>query len=153
MMVVDEERTQAGLSEEIRERLSRADEGALAGATRIVAVAILYEHDPIGPAGEEVAWPPDHVLASGLVEQYKAPGWIPAELSVTPSTLVAKRLLREGVEVTSGAALDRAAANAILASMLAGAVGPAALTEWSAIAFSGDSVALGRTFFAVLAGA
>ena len=134
-----------GVKERIREKLQKADSTALQDTNTIVAVAILYENP------RNMALPEKHILAQKLVEQYKPQGWIPRSLSVDQRTPVAARQLVYGQEIREGAGLDTASSNAILAEMLADLVGATDIESTSAIAFSGDSEALGQTFFAVLA--
>lgn len=133
------------VKKKIREKLQKADSKALQNTNTIVALAILYENP------RNMALPEKHILAQKLVEQYKPHGWIPRSLSVDQSTPIAARQLVYGQEIREDAGLDTAGSNAILAGMLADLVSAADIDSTSAIAFSGDSVALGQTFFAVLA--
>jgi hypothetical protein len=137
--------TPDGVKEMIREKLQKADSRALQGTNTIIAVAILYENP------RNMALPEKHMLAQKLVEQYKPQGWIPGGLSVDQRTPVAARQLIHGQEIREDAGLDTAGSNVILAGMLADLKSATDIDGTSAIAFSGDSVALGQTFFAVLA--
>ncbi len=141
----------------IKDMLADAGEDTLQGTEEIVAVAILYEgglFDPqqavvIPSGGGTTGLSPGGQLARILVEQYKKPGWIPANLTVGPGTTVVERKLIYGEEISENAGLDTAGSNAALATMLAEEVDN--VDGCSAIAFIGDSPALGQTFFAVLA--
>lgn len=125
----------------IREKLRAAGPHTLDGTKEILAVAILYQGGVASP-------PPKERLAQMLVQQYQGPGWIPPALAVMPGTPIAMRQMVHGKEITDGAGLDTAGSNAALAAMLAGELESAG--GCSAIAFSGDSPALGQTFFAVV---
>ena len=139
------EGTDGAVEEKIRNMLQKADAATLQGAKTIAAVAILYENP------RDMALPDEHALATILVDQYKTSGWIPHELNIDSNTKVAARKLVYGQEIMEGAGLDTGTSNRILSEMLAGCVGSKAVKGTSAIGFSGDSVALGQTFFAVLA--
>lgn len=130
------------VKQRLEDMLNQAGEGSLAGTEQIVAVAILYE-------GGIAAPPPKEQLANLLVEQYKRPTWIPLNLSVQPGTTVLMRQMIEGEEVSEHAILDTRGSNSALATMLADEIDT--LEGCSAIAFLGDSPALGRKFFAVVA--
>lgn len=132
-------------SRSIQDMLAKAGSGTLRGAMSIKAVAILYENP------RDIAMPPDFQLANLLVEQYKPTGWIPHSLSVQHHTPVAARQLIYGQEISEYAGLDTAGSNRLLAEMLANLVNPADVGGASAIAFNGESDALGQAFFAVLA--
>ena len=138
-------RKKHAVKERIREMLQKAGPSTLDGTTSIVAVAILCENP------RDVALPEKHNLADMLVKQYKRPGWIPGNLSIGPRTPVAARQLVYGQENRQDAGLDTAGSNELLAEMLANLANPKDVERASAIAFTGDSVALGQTFFAVLA--
>lgn len=137
--------SQKSISGAIQDKLSKAGPGSLRGTTDIKAVAILYENP------RDIAMPPDFQLANLLVEQYKATGYIPHNLSVQRYTPVAARQLIYGQEISMYAGLDAANSNRLLAEMLANLGNPADAAGASAIAFRGESDALGQTFFAVLA--
>jgi hypothetical protein len=123
--------------------LKHAGPGTLSSAKQILAVAILYEN----PRG--MALPDRHTLAQKLISQYRT--WIPMKLNLSPGTPIAARQLIKGVEISATAGLDTAGSNQRLAQMLAKAVKLNGTSGCAAIAFSGDSVALGQTYFAVLA--
>ena len=130
------------MRDEILKWLQEAGESALSEAREIVAVAMLYEN----PSG--MALPEPHRLARILVDQYRPQGWIPSHLTVDDGAAVAGRRLVPGQEAMPGVGLDTATANGLMADMLAELSGGRGAM---AIGFSGDSVALGQTFFAVLA--
>jgi len=131
--------------EHIREMLRNAGSSTLQGTKSIIAVAILYENP------RKMALPEKNKLANMLVQQYKGSGWIPNNLLVDNRTPVAARELIYGKEIREDAGLDTAGSNERLAEMLADFVTEKEVEKASAIAFTGDSVALGQTFFAVLA--
>lgn len=136
------EGTKQSVKERLKDMMRDADGDTLQGSGKIVAVAILYEGGIATP-------PPKERLAAMLVDQYKNPGWIPPNLSVGGETVVVMRQLIRGEEISEGAGLDSAGSNAALASMLADELSDVA--GCSAIVFSGNSPALGQTFFAVVA--
>ena len=130
------------MRDQILSWLQQAGSDALAGAREIVAVVMLYENP------DDIALPAPHTLARILVDQYRPQGWIPGHLIVDETTAVSGRRLVPGQEIMPGAGLDTATANGIMADMLDQlAEGRGTM----AIGFCGDSVALGQTFFAVLA--
>jgi hypothetical protein len=129
----------------IHKMLDKGSHDSLHGAKEIMAIAIIYEN-PRGVAPYE-----KHMLANMLVEQYKRFGWIPSNLSVDPHTPVAARELIYGKEISENACIPNSKFRELLAEMLADLIGTKNVKDTSAITFSGESVALGLTFFAVLA--
>ena len=125
-------------------KLQGASAGALAGTESVLGVAILYENP------RNIALPEKHKLAEIIAGQYRGPDWIPQGLSIDEQTPVAARELVQGKEISAHAGLDTAKSNEILAGMLSTLVGKTRVENISAMAFSGDSPALGQTFFAVL---
>ena len=121
--------------------LQAAQAGSLAGASRIHAVAILYENP------REIALPENHRLAGILIEQYRGPDFIPHSLVLEPETQIVARKL---TEIGPGSGLDTAGSNKLLAEMLAASTDLGSIRDFKAMAFIGDSPALGQTFFALL---
>lgn len=122
----------------IHKMLAKAGPTTLSGCTQILAVAILHEQpSPPGHSPQKIA---------GLfVEQYKGPGWVPPTLSVGHDTPV------EMVHRRDAAGLQVSDSNAIIADTISGLVPGVYLDECSAITFSGDNPAMGKTFFSLLA--
>lgn len=138
-------RGKAAAAGSLFEKLQKAGPNSLSGTRQILAVAVLYEN----PRG--IALPEKQELAGMLVVQYQRPEWIPANLSVEADTPVVARQLIRGVEISDGAGLDTAGSNRILSGMLAGVVNPTEARDAAAMAFFGNSIGLGDTFFAVVA--
>lgn len=129
----------------IIDKLRRADSTALQNTNSLLAVAILYENP------SDIALPDKQILAEKLIEQYKPQGWIPQMLYVDQRTPVVARQLIYGQEISENAGLDTTTSNKILADMLADQIPETEADHFSAIAFLGESMALGQTFFAVVA--
>ena len=125
-------------------KLQSARAGSLAGSNRIMAIAILYENP------RNIALPPNERLAGILVDQYRGPDLIPNNLSIEPETRIVARKLVYGQEISETGGLDTSGSNKILADMLAGSVDLDSIESSKAMAFTGDSPALGQTFFALL---
>ena len=124
--------------------LQAAQAGSLVGASRIHAVAILYENP------RDIALPENRRLAGILIEQYRSPDFIPHSLALAPETQIVARKLAYGTEIGAGCGLDSAGSNKLLAEMLAAAVDVRGIPDLKAMAFTGDSPALGQSFFALL---
>lgn len=127
-----------GRSAQLLFMLGKADAMTLSGRTKIVAAAILHERK--NPTRLD-AWE----IADKFVQQYKAPGWVPAELTVHRDTPV-EMILRN-----DAASLEGPEANAILADSIARLVPDVELNHCACIGFSGDNEATGHTHFAILA--
>ena len=124
--------------------LRAAQAGSLAGASRIHAVAILYENP------RDIALPEKRRLAEILIEQYRGPDFIPHSLALAPETQIVARKLAYGTEIGETSGLDSAGSNKLLAEMLAASTDLGSIRDFKAMAFTGDSPALGQTFFALL---
>lgn len=86
-----------------------------------------------------------------LIGQYKNTGYIPKILALNQDTPVAARQLIQGKEISPGAGLDTQGSNQLLSEMLEKIVDAKKAKKASAIAFRGDSMALGQAFFAIIA--
>lgn len=126
-------------------QLQKASAGSLQGSSRIVAIAIIYENP------RNIALPEARKLGELLVAQYKDPDFIPHNLFIDTNTKVMARKLVYGREISETSGLDTAESNKILAEMLAASIDLDRCEAPKAMAFTGDSPALGQTFFAVLA--
>lgn len=133
------------VKENIREKLQKANSKTLQNANTIIAVAILCENP------SNIPLPENHILAQKLVEQYKSQGWIPNAISIEEFTPVSVRQLIYGQEITEDTGMTVSQTNTILAEMLVGLAEIDDIGKISAIAFSGESMALGKTSFAVVA--
>jgi WD40 repeat protein len=118
--------------------LGKANATTLHGRTQVAAAAILHERK--NPTRLE-AWE----IADKFVQQDKAPGWVPAELTVDRETPV-EMVLRHDT-----ASLTGPEANAILADTIARLVPDVDLSNCACIGFSGDNDALGHAYYAILA--
>lgn len=125
-------------AERIRGMLGEAGATTLRGCSQILAIAIVHERPHLtGHPAEEIA--------RTFVEQYKAPGWVPADLTLEAHTPV------EMVHRPDAASLQSTESNGVLAETVSKLAPTANLDECSAIGFSGDNPALGHTFFSILA--
>ncbi len=126
------------------EKLQNAKEGSLRGSNNIISIAILYENP------RDIALPEKTKLAEILVNQYRGPNFIPNNLLINHNTAIAARKLVYGKEISKNSGLASSESNKILAEMLISAVNPGKIENTKAMAFTGDSPALGQTFFALL---
>ena len=126
------------------EKLQKAKAGSLLGSNTIISIAILYENP------RDIALPENSKLAEILVSQYRGSDLIPNNLSISRNTVISARKLVYGKEITENSGLTISESNKILAEMLTSAVDPGKLEDIKTMAFSGDSPALGQTFFALL---
>jgi hypothetical protein len=134
----------------IERALSQAGPTTLQGCDRILAVVVMHERPvPIAedadPGTVTSALTPQRV-ARGLVDDYKRPGWVPADL-VVDDEVTAITILRR----PDTGQLSTRDANAILAGALAGSLVGRELPAYAAISFSGENDVFGHTRLAILA--
>jgi len=134
----DPEEAAKEATSQIRKKLADAGPTTLSACSQIVAIAILHEY-PMQPDFSV------RKLAGLFVDQYKKPGWIPYSLMVGSGTPI------ESIHRENAGRMAASESNQILAEELATMVKPKLVGSCSAIAFSGDNQALGRTIFAVVA--
>lgn len=126
------------------QKLQNAKEGSLLGSNNIISIAILYENP------RDIALPEKTKLAEILVNQYRGADFIPVNLSINHNTAITVRKLVYGKEIGKNSGLASSESNKILAEMLTSSVNPNKIENTKAMAFTGDSPALGQTFFALL---